>query len=369
MKSIGIIAEFNPFHQGHQYLIEKVKKETGAEVCVSVMTGNFTQRGTPAIFDKWTRAQSAIEKGVNLVVELPAIYSCNSSDFFAKGGVEILEALGCDYIAFGSECGDIDTLLEAAHFISNNYDLLQEDIRKLTNSGISYPRARQQVINNMDVNFDVSLISEPNNILALEYIRHATKIKPYTIKRRGYGYHQSATLIRDEMLNENPEKFRQLKDNYWKMVCARIMQMTPFQLEEIYSAGSGLGNKLKKEIRYASSREKLIEGVKSKAYTYSRISRYLTQILLNIDKNAVYHGGNYIRILATDEIGRKFLKEAKKSDNITLPVITNVNKDMPSDEDIKGTFEIDILATDMYNMITERDLYDFSDYVKKPYVK
>lgn len=369
MKSIGIIAEFNPFHQGHQYLIEKSKKETGAEVCISVMTGNFTQRGTPAIFDKWTRAQNAIDKGVNLVVELPAIYSCNSSDYFAKGGVEILEALGCEYIAFGSECGDIDTLLRASDFISNNYEGLQDQIKKLTNSGISYPRARQQVINGMDVDFDASLISEPNNILALEYIRHAKNIKPFTIKRRGYGYHQSATLIREEMLNENPEKFKQLKDNYWKLVCAKIMQMTPVQLEEIYSAGSGLGNKLKKEIRYASSRDNLIESVKSKAYTYSRISRYLTQILLNIDKDSVANCRNYIRILATDEIGRKYLKNAKKEEITSLPVITNVNKDMPSDTMIRKTFDIDILATDMYNMITERDLYDFSDYVKKPFVK
>lgn len=369
MKSIGIIAEFNPFHQGHQYLIEKSKKETGAEVCISVMTGNFTQRGTPAIDDKWSRAQAAIEKGVNLVVELPAVYSCNSSDYFAKGGIEILEALGCDYVAFGSECGDIDTLIKAADFISKNYHRVQEKIRELTNSGISYPRARQQVVNEMDMNFDTSLISEPNNILALEYIRHAGKIKPYTIKRRGYGYHQSATLIREEMVKENPEKFKKLEDNYWNLVCAKILQMSCNQLEEIYSAGSGLGNKIKKEIRYVSSRERLIESIKSKAYTYTRISRYLTQILLNIDKDSVNKCGNYIRILAADEVGRKYLKNAKKNEKITLPVINNVNKDMPTDIYIRKTFDIDILATDMYNMITERDLYDFSDYVKKPFVK
>lgn len=369
MKSIGIIAEFNPFHQGHQYLIEKSMKETGADVCIGVMTGNFTQRGTPAIFDKWNRAKTALEKGVNLVVELPVIYSCNSSDYFAKGGVEILEALNCDYLAFGSECGDIDVLKRACAFMNDNYSNIQDEIKELTNSGVSYPRARQEVISQINSDFDTSLISEPNNILALEYMRHATTIEPYTIKRRGYGYHQSASIIREDMIKSDPEKFKQIENNFWGLLQARILQSSSENLESIYSAGSGLGNKLKKEIRYAASRDKLIESVKSKAYTHSRISRLLTQLLLNIDKDIVANGKNYIRILATDEIGRKYLKEIKKNELNKLPIITNINKDLPDDYYLRKTFELDILASDTYNIITKRDLYDYSDYIVKPYIK
>lgn len=370
MKSLGIIAEFNPFHQGHQYLIEEAMKQTESEVCIAVMSGNFVQRGNPAVADKWARAEAAVKKGVNLVVELPAIYACNSAEYFAKGGVEILEGFGCvERIAFGSESGDIRELQSAADFLKDNDAELHRRIRELTKQGVSYPAARQIAAENMQSDFDEGLVSEPNNILALEYLKQLRTLEPFTIKRKGCGYHRSASMIRKEMLQESPEKFEQIDQTYWNLVAAKILQTDVCRLEEILSAGEGLGNKLKNEIRYASSTEELIGRIKSKAYTYSRICRLLTQVLLDIDKETMEHAAGYIRILAFDHIGARFIKEVKKKGCAVLPVITNINKELTEHQEIKETLEKDILASDLYNLITERDLYDYSDFIVKPYVE
>jgi len=370
MKSLGIIAEFNPFHQGHQYLIEKAMKDTESDVCIAVMSGNFVQRGTPAVFDKWSRAESAVKSGVNLVVELPTVFACNSAEFFAEGGVGILEGFGCiDTIAFGSESGDLAALQKMAVFLSDNDQALHSRISELTKQGHSYPKARQIAALELDADFDEELIKSPNNILAVEYLKQLKSITPYTLKRRGYGYHQSATMIRDEMREEMPEKFQRIDRSYWELVGAKILQTSSKRLEEVFSAGEGLGNKLKNEIRYVSSTEQLIERMKSKVYTYSRISRLLTHILLDIDEKAVLESAKYIRILALDDIGAKFLKEVKKRECAKLPILTNINKELKDYPQIQPTLEKDILASDMYNIITRNDLYDYSDYIMKPYIE
>ncbi len=370
MKSLGIIAEFNPFHQGHRYLIEKAMKDTESDVCIAVMSGNFVQRGTPAVFDKWTRAQTAVKNGVNLVVELPTVFACNSAEYFAEGGVGVLEGFGCiDTLAFGSESGSLERLQKTADFLKEKDVELHQRIAELTRQGISYPKARQTAVLELDPEFDDALLKEPNNILAIEYLKKLRTMKPYTLKRRGYGYHQSATMIREEMQEENPEKFQRLNRSYWELVGAKILQTDSKQLEQVFSAGEGLGNKLKNEIRYVSSTEQLIERIKSKAYTYSRISRLLTHILLGIDENAVVESAKYIRILALDDVGAKFLKEMKKKECMKIPVLTNINKELSEYPHIRTTLEKDILASDMYNIITGSDLYDYSDYIMKPYIE
>ncbi len=370
MKSLGIIAEFNPFHQGHQYLIEKAMKDTGADVCIAVMSGNFVQRGTPAVSDKWSRAEDAVKNGINLVVELPAVFAGNSAEYFAEGGVGILEGFGCiDTIAFGSESGDLSALSQAVEILTMHHDAIHERIQQLTKAGHSYPKARQMAVAEICPDFDEALIREPNNILAIEYLKQIRTMQPYTLKRRGYGYHQSATLIREEMREENPEKFQRIDRSYWELVGAKILQSDSKRLEQIFSAGEGLGNKLKNEIRYVSSTEQLIERIKSKVYTYSRISRLLTQILLDIDEQAVHGSSKYIRILALDDIGAKFLKEVKKKECASLPILTNINKELKDWPQVANTLEKDILASDMYNIITHSDLYDYSDYIMKPYIE
>ena len=369
MKSIGIIGEYNPFHQGHSYLIEKAMKSTGAEVCVSVISGDFTQRGTPAVADKWERARVAVENGVNVVVEMPVVYACNSAEYFAKGGVEILEGFGCvDYMAFGSECGDIDELKSVAAFLNDNDKVLHSRVSELIKHGNSYPKARLMAALEINPGFDEAILKEPNNILAIEYLKKIKDIEPVTIKRRGVGCHESAEAIRDSLYEKTPKIFDEMDNRFFKLLSAKILQSDGEYLETISSAGEGLGNKLINEIRYVNSTDQLIERIKSKAYTRTRISRLLTQVLLGISSDSVKNARSYIRLLALDDVGAKFIKEMKKNKYCKLPVITNINREKEEYPEIGPTLHQDILATDMYNIIAGKDLYDYSDYVKAPFI-
>lgn len=321
MKSLGIIAEFNPFHKGHEYLIKLAMEETGADICVCCISGDFVQRGLPAAFNKWERAEAAVRNGVNLVVEMPAVFAVNSAEYFAGGGVEVLEGFGCiDYIAFGSESGNLERLMQAADFLKKQEEKIKRAVQTLMKEGYSYPRAREAVVLSMEKSFDEALISDPNNILALEYLKHIKTLTPHTVKRVGQGYHSSATEIRRELMAGNPDKFRTMEQAYWHLAASKILQTSAERLEQIFGAGDGLGNKLKKEIRYASSAAELAMRVKSKAYTYTRIERLITQVLLDIDAEAVEHARSYIRVLAFDHKGAKFLKEVKKKECAKLPL-------------------------------------------------
>lgn len=370
MKSLGIIAEFNPFHEGHKYIMERAMADTGAEVCIIVMSGNFTQRGQAAVQNKWERAADAVNRGANLVVELPTVYACNSAEFFAKGGVSVLEGFGCvDYLAFGSEAGDICQLQRTADFLKANDSWLKDEVRTLMKEGLSYPKAREIAVLQAEKDFDEALIKEPNNILGIEYLQQIETLIPHTVKRKGAGYHESASQIRKSMEAEDPAYFAQSRERYWNLVAAKVMQMDVQVLENVFSADAGLANKIKKEIRYASSADELIERVKSKVYTRSRISRCLTHILLDLDNRAMEEAAGYIRVLAFDRKGAQFLKKVKKSECNRLPVLTNINKEAAAYPEIQHTLDKDILAADIYNLITGKNLYDYSDYVMRPFSK
>ncbi|MGN0658736.1 MAG: nucleotidyltransferase family protein [Emergencia sp.] len=377
MKSIGIIAEFNPFHQGHRYLAERAREETGCDTAVAVMSGSFVQRGAPAAFDKWTRAEMAVREGISLVAELPAVYACSSAEIFAKGGVSILDGFGCiDFLAFGSESGSLDQLESAASFLSAHRSELNGRIRALMKEGFSHPRARQAAAEALDAGFDMSVIQEPNNILALEYLqqlenlqqadRHRQHMRPWTVRRQGEGHHSSATRLRASLRQEDPQLWDERDRLYWQLVTAAALRASPEELREVFSAGGGLSEKLKKEIRYADSAESLAERLKSKAYTHTRISRLLVQTLLGIDQRAVSEAVPYIRILAFDERGARLLKEIRKRGCAEIPVITNINREMDRYPQVRSTLEKDILAADMLNLIHGRDLYRWSDFVQMP---
>ena len=369
MKTIGIIAEYNPFHQGHKYLIEEAVKETGAECIVSVMSGSFTQRGVPAVYDKWTRAELALENGVDLVLELPAVYSCNSAEYFAKGGVSVLEGLGgIDYLVFGSEEGNLEKMIHCAGFLKNEEQEITAYIREKLKEGTSFPKAREMAIEAIGGKEDLSFIREPNNILGIEYLKWLDRMKPFTIRRQGKGHHSSASEIREEIRKNNPELLLVPDKNYYKLVTGKILAMTEQELENIFSAGAGLGAKMKKEIRYSSNTEDFIDRIKSKAYTRTRINRLLTHTLLGLDRQTMENALPYVRVLGFNSTGAKFLKEVRKEELTTIPVITNINKEAHLYPEIEETLEKDILATDLYNLITERDLYENSDYVKKPVI-
>ncbi len=369
MKKLGIIAEYNPFHEGHKYLIEEAKKKTGAEQVIAVMSGNFTQRGYPAIYDKWSRTECAIKNGVNLVLELPVCYACNSAEYFAKGGVEVMEGLGCvDYLAFGSESGNIKGLLQAATALKENESKIIKIVQEKTKKGLSYPKAREAAVMELRLEENLSLIREPNNILGIEYLKQINTLEPVTLKRIGAGHHQSASEIRKVMREKEGERIESLERNYYRLVAGRILQMSPDELDKVFSSGEGLGNKLKQEIRYAHDFEELVERIKSKAYTRTRITRLLTHIVLGINEEVMRKAVPYIRILGFDCTGAIILKEMKKKKCANLPVLTNINKEKENYPEIETTLEKDILAADLYNLISDRDLYIYSDYVKRPII-
>ncbi len=367
MSTVGVIAEFNPFHGGHGYLAAEARNMTGADTVVAVMSGNFVQRGDPAVFDKRKRAISAIEGGYDLIIELPAVFSCSSAGTFAKGGIDILEGLGeIDYLAFGSESGDIERLKAAAFAIRKVEKEHSAEIKNLVAEGISYPAARQAAIELFYGDLDSELINLPNNILALEYLLSLKSLKPVTVKREGKGHHESATAIRQAIYLENGEAAKRAEERFFNLIRFSVLNKTSSELEAIASAGEGLGNKLKNEIRYASSREDLIDRLKSKRYTYTRISRLLTQTVLDIKKENISNAASYIKVLAFNERGASLIRRVRKSDKCRLPFIDSAARSISRAPEIADTLSTDIRANDIYNLITGTDLYEMSEYVQKP---
>lgn len=365
---LGVVGEFNPFHDGHRYLIDSAKAELGDSTVVAVMSGNFLQRGEPAVFNKWKRATEAVASGyLDLVLELPTIYAVSSAGYFARGSVTVLEGFGvCDTLIFGSESGNIDILKRTADMLSIIDSEYGDEIRALMKEGISYPLARHRVLENNFIQADESIPKSPNNILALEYIQAATYMDTFTVKREGDGYHKSASDIRKRYKAFDPKHFDTREKKLFDLIRSSILVKSAGELEEASSAGEGLGNKLLREIRYANTREELIERVKSKRYTYTRIQRLLIEILLGIKKQDLAVSKPYIKVLAMNNRGALLIKYAKKAGLISIPIVDSVAKTMREDEDIAPSLKFDIRASDMFNLIDGEDLYRESDYVRKP---
>lgn len=364
MKTIGIVTEFNPFHDGHKYLIDNAKKNLDADFVIAIMSGNFMQRGYPALFDKWQRAERAVEGGVNLVLELPLVFSCASAGQFAYGGVNILETLGVvDVLAFGSESGNIKQLKNAVELLTKIDIDYSDELKDILSKGYSYPAARSMLISSMSPDFDEKILTEPNNILALEYLRHIDSLDAYTIKRIGKGHLETASDIRRIWKEDNPQKSAEFEQRYFDLVRSKLLLMSAEEIDKIASAGEGLGNKIKAEIRYAKSLEDLVMRVKSKRYTYSRINRLFVQALFGLNNEIINEASLYARPLAFDKKGASLLRAIKELDQI--PVIDSIPKAL-IDKRIAETIKYDVLASDMYNIIYGNDLYKNSDFVQKP---
>ena len=213
MKAVGLVTEYNPFHNGHLYHLNKAMELTGADISVAVMSGDFVQRGEPAVLDKYTRTSMALNSGVNLVVELPVNYAVSSAESFAAGALKVLDYVKADSIAFGSESGDIERLSKLAHILCDNEDTLYKEISKYTANGISYAAARQKVVEKLTDKDTAAMLTSSNNILAVEYLKAIIKnnyaIKPYTVQRQGDSYNDtdirseyaSATALRENLKN------------------------------------------------------------------------------------------------------------------------------------------------------------------------
>lgn len=331
----GIICEFNPFHSGHKYLIDTVKENSDAVICI--MSGNFVQRGEFAVYDKFKRTETAIKNGADLVIELPCIYSLMSAEGFAKNAVKILESTNIiDEIAFGAECDSIDALKEIAEKITECDAEIKEELKK----GISYPSARKNAVKS-------DLLDTPNNILAIEYLRH-TGLPCRAIKRIGKGHDTddekfSASAIRKKLSNEDICTIK----NCEKAVLAKLRSMKKEDFLNIEDVSEGLENRIYRAVKISTNLEALYDNIKTKRYTHSRIRRIILKSYLGITKDYSYTPP-YIRILGFNGKGKELLSQMKK--NVSLPIVSRLSDIKNLDENAKKLFELECRCTDLYNL-------------------
>ena len=382
MKIVGLIAEYNPFHNGHQYHIEKAKEITSADAVIVVMSGNFVQRGTPAIMPKHLRAEMALSTGASLVLELPVCYATGTAEQFAYGAVSILNSLGCvDAICFGSECGDITALNELAKILYNEPDEYKESLQKHLRNGLSFPLSRQKTIEEIYPSQGFSnILEQPNNILGIEYLkalyRLNSKIKPYTIQRVSSQYHDvelqeqfsSATALRQVIEQHSPhdlvgqtpnDNISLFQENYQKrypiytndfslLLKYRLLNETKSSLTQYADVSEELANRICNQLNNFVSYKQFCELLKTKEVTYSRISRALLHILLGIKKTD-YTDIQYARVLGFRKEDSDVLTVIKNASAIPLLTKLTATKDL-SDSTVHMLNQ-DIYASNIYESV------------------
>ena len=413
MKAVGLVTEYNPFHNGHLYHLNKAMELTGADISVAVMSGDFVQRGELAVLDKYTRASMALNSGVNLVVELPVNYAVSSAESFAAGALKVLDYIKADSIAFGSESGNIERLSKLAHILCDNEDTLYKEISKYTANGISYAAARQKVVEKLTDKDTAAMLTSSNNILAVEYLKAIIKnnyaIKPYTIKRQGDSYNDtdirseyaSATALRGNLKADNISKYIPVKaglilssntnyiypdditealftrlldilfaSSYDKNVFIENVMQYPDVNKEIagrlYKSAMDMitrtvQQRSESEDNGAFSFGSLCEHIKTKEVPLSRIKRALVRITLGLDKKHMekYSNAPYIRVLGFDKKGQEYLSYIRKT--VEVPLITKT-------ADYKEMLLDDIHAANIYNMIVagKYGVKELGDFVRGP---
>lgn len=406
MRILGIIAEYNPFHNGHQYHMQKSLELTGADVCVCVMSGNFMQRGELAFWDKWQRTKMAVDNGADLVLELPFVFACNNAEEFAYGGIRLLDGLGCiTDLSFGSENGDLESLQKIASFLVREPMEFRQNLNGFLKKGLSFPAARSQALYACGMQVEPDILQGSNNILAVEYLKQwlitGQAMKPWTIQRADQGYHSidlegnfaSATAIRRQwkenqavqevsdflplpttsILKESKgidiKKIEQLD----KMLLYQLHCMSAAELKEIFSVTEGLEHRVKQAVLSSRSIEELISRIKSKRYTETRIKRMLLHSLLRfqrsdyerIKKEEILYG----RVLGFSQKGVDLLHFIKKNKTAAYPIYTNLKKEEIETNNQNLLIKYDILASDLYNLLFNDQIYSHSDYVMSPYYK
>ena len=408
-KVLGIVAEYNPFHNGHLYHLEESKKITGSKYVVAVISGNFTQRGDTSIVDKWTKTKMALDNGCDLVIELPLIYSISSAENFAAGGVKILNSLKVvDYISFGAETSDVNVLDKIANILYEEPKEYKSLLTSQLNKGMSFPKARQNALMMYlnDIRDYAEALSAPNNILGIEYIKSLKKLKskivPFPIERYETGYNDlsytsdiaSASAIRNIVKNGGfqplksliPETSFQLLSNqiklgqnvndlsvFEKQIIYNLRVMSINEIANLPDVSEGLEYALKKAANISNNLDDLIENIKSKRYTLTRIRRILLYSLLKLTKKDMEVSKKvnpYIRVLGFNNKGKYLLSEAIKQ-NPRLEVITSVKKFLDSsfNKNLINMLEKDILATNIYTIGYKNNSISNLDYTNKIIIK
>jgi len=396
MKIVGLITEYNPFHNGHKYHIEKAKEITGADYCIAVMSGNFVQRGAPAFLPKHMRAQMALENGCDLILELPVCYATGSAEYFAMGAISLLDKLGCvDAVCFGSECGEYDLLYKIAQIITNEPMQYKESLQSYLKQGVAFPAARQLAIREYTKDSSLCTVLEsPNNILGIEYIKamitNNSSMKGYTISRIDSSYHDeelssqysSASAIRNifrnpsytpafDLLNGQLSEYSinimkkhygvrypVHSDDFSLLLKYKLLTESKESLSSYLDITPELANRIINFRNEFISTTQFIDLIKTKEITYSRISRCMMHILLNI-KEFNPSMDSYAHILGFNKESSELFSEMKKCSNI--PLITKLSSVDQLNDWQQSMLHKDIFASDLYESI-------ISDKFKTPFM-
>lgn len=417
MKIVGLITEYNPFHNGHLYHMQKAKEITGADSVIAVMSGNYVQRGAPAIMPKHLRAEVALEAGIPLVLELPVCYASGSAEYFADGAISLFEKLGCiDSICFGSECGDYYLLEKVAHVTADEPEAYKQTLQDALKQGLSFPLARQAALKAyfQDPSLD-DILEQPNNILGIEYIKalylRKSPIGAYTIRRKISGYHDkelspgysSASAIRrllafagnsvhlasEEMYDEPglsevltrlegqvpPSCIRSLEEthrvrypvyanDFSLLFRYRLLTETRESLAGYLDMTEELANRMINHANDFITFDQFCDLLKTRDMTYSRISRCLLHILLNIrteDMNLYKEEGGcqYARVLGFSKDGAKLLTRIKRTSSV--PLLTKLTQTEGLSKVGLRMLRQDIFAADLYESV-------ITDKFKMPFI-
>ncbi len=374
MLSAGIISEYNPFHLGHAALISRTRL-AGATHIAAVMSGNFVQRGEPAILSKWARTRQALENGVDLVVELPLPWALAGAEKFAFGGAALLNALGVDWLSFGSECGNIDDLKKAAQALLS--PALRDAMQNELKSGTTFAKARQNAVCSLFDEETAQLLAEPNNILGIEYLKALakldSKITPFTIRRVGAAHdtksaecgiasashirsvihscgdyevlmpRSSADILSSEVAAGNaPAGFAPVE----RAILAKLRTMSREEFSALPDISEGLENRVYAAARKAGTLEEVYDLTKSKRYTHARIRRIVLSAFLGLTSSMSKGAPPYLRVIGLNRRGAELLRYAKSNTNI--PIITNSSDILSLDNNAKSMVELEGRAADLY---------------------
>lgn len=392
MKSCGIVAEYNPFHNGHRYQIEEAKRLSGADAVIVVMSGNFLQRGEPAIIDKWQRAEAALASGADLIIELPVAFSVQPADYFAKGAIALLQQLGCEALSFGSESGTGPDFHSLSEKWLKHKTAIDTAFQAVKNNGAPYAAQMQQAVQEVVPDSPLDL-SAPNTVLGLAYARenagYVNPMKLFPVHRVGSGHNeanlteeefQSGSALRKELLQAEsssrlqnvrqamPEQSLQfvadsdLKqwESFWLLLKYQLTVQTEEELRDIYQMNEGIEYRLKQKVGQAKSFAQFVELVKSKRYSWVRLQRLFTYVLLQIKKETMQtaiKSPTAIRVLGFTEKGQQYLSERKKQ--VSIPIISGLNQKN------KSLWEMDIKAGKVYALANKSDEAE-QDFSRSP---
>ena len=397
-KILGIIAEYNPFHNGHKYHLEENKKKSNSDYVVAVITGNYTQRGSCSIINKWQKAKMAKENGIDLIIELPVIYSISSAENFAYGAIKILDSINVSNLSFGAECESLETLSKIANILYNEPSEYKSYLSTELSAGLSFPKARSNALNRY-MNSDITkIINSPNNILGIEYLkalkRINSKIEPFIVTRQETNHNDknikenfaSSSSIRN-YINTNTNydllksvmpinSFNILIENinngtfvnniysFEKEIMYVLRKMDIQEIKDLPDVSEGLENGIKKAANSCNNLTDFLSKIKSRCFNVTRIQRILLYSLLDITKTDMQLSKNiipYVHILDFNSKGKELISEIKKSNP---NIITSVKKfkENCKDHNLVHILEKDILATNIYTLGYKKNSFGNLDY-------